>query len=336
VNSAIEWTEVTWNPTTGCDRISAGCDHCYAMTLAKRLKAMGQPKYQADGDPRTSGPGFAVTVHPDVTWAPLRWPGRKTVFVDSMGDVAHPRVPRPALARIWAAMALTPQHTYQVLTKRPSRLAALLASDGFARDVAAAAAERALADGRAWTPSWPLPNVWAGTSIESDDYTWRARFIRGIDVPVRFLSLEPLLGPLPSLDLGGIDWVIAGGESGAGCRPLDMAWVRAVRDRCTEQGIDFFFKQVGGRTPKAGGRELDGRTWDQVPDRDGQRCPGCGKAGQAVPCVFCGQLQDPACGHGTSWEPPGGGPARWRCDGCGAIAADDPGAARSESAGAGA
>ena len=339
MSSSIEWTDITWNPTTGCDRISPGCDHCYALTLAKRLKAMGQVKYQADGDPRTSGPGFAVTVHEDVTWAPLRWPGRKTVFVDSMGDVFHPRVPRPALARIWAAMALTPQHTYQVLTKRPNRLAAMLASDGFARDVGAAAAEHAgqagiCLTGRdgwehspagTWTPPWPLPNVWAGTSIESDEYTWRAGFVRRTDAAVRFLSLEPLLGPLPSLDLAGIDWVIAGGESGPGCRPLDMAWVRAIRDRCAEQEVDFFFKQVGGRTPKAGGRELDGRTWDEMPDRHGQRCPGCGKAGRAAPCVFCGQLQDPVCGRGTSYDPPAAEtPGRWRCSECGAVTADDP------------
>jgi protein gp37 len=279
VSSAIEWTGITWNPVTGRDRVSPGCDHCYAMALAKRLKAMGQAKYQADGDPRTSGPGFAVTVHEDAIWAPLRWAGRKTVFLGSMGDIGHPRVPRPALAQIWAAMALTPQHTYQALSKRPNRLAALLASDGFARQVRAAATARADQDGiglaglDGWergpggtrTPPWPLPNVWAGTSIESDGYGWRAGFLRRAPAAVRFLSLEPLLGPLPSLDLTGIDWVIAGGESGPGHRPLDLDWVRDIRDRCAERGIAFFFKQVGGRTPKAGGRELDGRTWDQMP-----------------------------------------------------------------------
>lgn len=351
MSSSIEWTEVTWNPTSGCDRISPGCDHCYALRMAKRLKAMGQAKYQADGDPRTSGPGFGVTVHEDVIWAPLRWPGRKTAFVDSMGDLAHPRIPRPALVRIWAAMALTPQHTYQVLSKRPNRLAALLASSGFIREVGAAAASRAQQDGAGleerdgwtrgaggtWAPAWPLPNVWVGTSIESDGYAWRAGFLRKTDASVRFLSLEPLLGPLPSLDLDGIDWVIAGGESGSGFRPVELAWVRAIRDRCTGQGIDFFFKQVGGLTPKSGGRELDGRTWDQMPARDGRRCPGCGKANQAVPCVFCGQLQDPACGYGTSYDPPGeDGPGRWRCGECGAVTADDPGVPHLITAGAGA
>jgi protein gp37 len=342
--SKIEWTEVTWNPTTGCDRISDGCDHCYAMTLAKRLKAMGQPKYQADGDPRTSGPGFGVTVHEAAIWAPLGWAGRKTAFVDSMGDLGHPRVPRSALVRIWAAMALTSQHTYQVLSKRPNRLAALLASGGFAREVGEAAAAAplpraalSLPDRDGWTrgpagtwmPPWPLPNVWVGTSIESDGYTWRAGFVRRTGAAVRFLSLEPLLGPLPSLDLAGIDWVIAGGESGPGHRPLDLDWIRDIRDRCAGQGTDFFFKQVGGRTPKAGGRELDGRTWGQMPARDGRRCPGCGKANQAAPCAFCGQLQDPACGHGTSYDPPGEDAAgRWLCSGCAAVTADDPGAPR--------
>jgi protein gp37 len=338
MSSSIEWTDITWNPTPGCDRVSPGCDHCYAMTLAKRLKAMGQPKYQADGDPRTSGPGFGVTVHEPVIWAPLRWPGRKTAFVDSMGDIGHPRIPRSAVVRTWAAMALTPQHTYQVLSKRPNRLAALLASDGFIREVGAAAAARAQLAGVAleerdgwtrgstgtWMPPWPLPNVWVGTSIEDDGYAWRAGFLRKTGASVRFLSLEPLLGPLPSLDLDGIDWVIAGGESGPGFRPVDLAWVRAIRDRCIEQGIDFFFKQVGGRTPKAGGRELDGRTCDQMPARDGQRCPGCGKANQAAPCAFCGQLQDPACGHGTSYVPPSpDGPGSWRCGECGAVTAGD-------------
>ena len=264
--SKIEWTETTWNPVTGCDRISSGCDRCYALTLAKRLKAMGSQKYQADGDPRTSGPGFAVTVHEDTVPEPLRWRKPRVVFVNSMSDLFHARVPDAFIASVFAVMAVTPQHTYQVLTKRPRRMRALLASDAFCSQVGAAVGALGLgtAADRAPLP-WPAPNVWLGTSIENDDYTWRADCLRQVPAAVRFLSLEPLLGPLPGLDLGGIHWVIAGGESGPGCRTLDLAWVRDIRDRCASQDAAFFFKQVGGPTPKAGGRQLDGRTWDEYP-----------------------------------------------------------------------
>ena len=264
--SKIEWTETTWNPVTGCDRISSGCDRCYALTLAKRLKAMGSQKYQADGDPRTSGPGFAVTVHEDTVPEPLRWRKPRVVFVNSMSDLFHARVPDAFIASVFAVMAVTPQHTYQVLTKRPRRMRALLASDAFCSQVGAAVGALGLgtAADRAPLP-WPAPNVWLGTSIENDDYTWRADCLRQVPAAVRFLSLEPLLGPLPSLSLDGIGWVIAGGESGPGCRPLDRAWVREIRDRCASQDAAFFFKQVGGPTPKAGGRQLDGRTWDEYP-----------------------------------------------------------------------
>ena len=264
--SKIEWTETTWNPVTGCDRISSGCDRCYALTLAKRLKAMGSQKYQADGDPRTSGPGFAVTVHEDTVPEPLRWRKPRVVFVNSMSDLFHARVPDAFIASVFAVMAVTPQHTYQVLTKRPRRMRALLASDAFCSQVGAAVGALGLgtAADRAPLP-WPAPNVWLGTSIENDDYTWRADCLRQVPAAVRFLSLEPLLGPLPSLSLDGIGWVIAGGESGPGCRPLDLAWVRDIRDRCASQDAAFFFKQVGGPTPKAGGRQLDGRTWDEYP-----------------------------------------------------------------------
>lgn len=295
-HTGIEWTEATWNPTTGCDRISPGCDNCYALTLARRLKAMGVAKYQADGDPRTSGPGFAVTRHEDVLPEPLTWRASRIVFVNSMSDIAHARVGRSFVARTWAVMALTGRHTYQVLTKRPKRLAVMLADPAFADEVGRHATDliasrpwhpwqldlggqRRAGDsgchgGRAtiptrhgtrWLPPWPLPNVWVGTSIENDDYTWRADILRQAPAATRFLSLEPLLGPLPSLDLTSIDWVIVGGESGPAHRPLDMAWVRDIRDRCTTSNTAFFFKQVGGQTPKAGGRTLDGRTWDQMP-----------------------------------------------------------------------
>jgi protein gp37 len=248
-HSPIEWTTATWNPTTGCDRISVGCDHCYALRLSARLKAMGQPKYQNDGDPRTSGPGFGVTVHPAALEVPLHWRKPRLVFVNSMSDLFHARVDTGFVAQVWAVMAQTPQHTYQVLTKRPERLARVLAvvRENIKPDI------------------WPLPNVWLGTSVESDNFVRRADHLRAAPARIRFLSLEPLLGPLPSLSLAGIDWVIVGGESGRDHRPVDGCWVRDLRDRALNEGIAFFFKQWGGQTPKAGGRQLDGRTWDEMP-----------------------------------------------------------------------
>ncbi|WP_188188936.1 DUF5131 family protein [Nonomuraea sp. SYSU D8015] len=246
--SSIEWTEATWNPTTGCDRISPGCDNCYALRLSSRLKAMGQAKYRNDGDPRTSGPGFGVTKHTSALGEPLRWRRPRIVFVNSMSDLFHAKIPSSFVAQVWGTMAKTPQHTYQILTKRPERMAKV--TERIAEAVGG---------------PWPLPNVWLGTSIESDEYVRRADYLRKTPATVRFLSLEPLLGPLPSLDLSNIDWVIVGGESGPDHRPLDLDWVREIRDRCVEADIAFFFKQVGGRTPKAGGRELDGRTWDEFP-----------------------------------------------------------------------
>ncbi|MFH0245836.1 DUF5131 family protein [Streptomyces sp. HK10] len=239
--SAIEWTEATWNPTTGCDRVSPGCDNCYALTLAKRLKAMGAPKYQNDGDPRTSGPGFDVTLHPDSLTVPYGWKSPRVVFVNSMSDLFHARVPLDFVRQVFQVMADTPQHTYQVLTKRARRL----------RQVS----------GRL---QWPA-NLWVGVSVESETELPRVDDLRQVPAAVRFLSCEPLLGPLPELNLDGIDWVIAGGESGPGHRPMGQAWVTGIRDACQEQNTSFFFKQWGGRTPKAGGRELDGRTWDQMP-----------------------------------------------------------------------
>jgi protein gp37 len=264
--SAIEWTEATWNPTTGCDRISPGCDHCYALTLAKRLKAMGQAKYQTDGKPPTSGPGFGLAVHPGSLGEPFRWKEPRRV-VNSMSDLFHARVPAEFVLKVFTVMRATPQHTYQILTKRPDRMAQ------FARHLvwASPTAEKAAEGARGYQAylgepgSRPLPNVWCGTSIESDRYTWRADALRGAPAAVRFLSLEPLLGPLPSLDLTGIGWVIVGGESGPEHRPIEADWVRDLRDRCVERSVPFFFKQWGGRTPKAGGRELDGRKWSEYP-----------------------------------------------------------------------
>jgi protein gp37 len=241
--SAIEWTEATWNPTTGCDRISPGCDHCYALTLAKRLKAMGSEKYQNDGDSRTSGPGFGVTVHPAALTLPFRWRQPRVVFVNSMSDLFHAKVPLAYVRDVFDVMRDTPQHTYQVLTKRSTRL-------------------RRLAD----QLDWPA-NVWMGVSVESADHLRRVDDLRASGGAVKFLSAEPLLGPLHGLDLDGIDWVITGGESGPHARSCDPEWVRAIRDACSLTETAFFHKQWGGRNPKAGGRELDGRTWDEMPRR---------------------------------------------------------------------
>lgn len=239
--SAIEWTEATWNPTTGCDKTSPGCDNCYALTLAKRLKAMGTEKYQADGNPRTSGPGFALTLHQDSLELPYRWRQPRVVFVNSMSDLFHPEVPLSFIRQVFDVVRDTPRHTYQVLTKRSKRL----------REVASEL-------------PWP-DNLWMGVSVESANYRFRIDHLREVPASVRFVSAEPLLGPLGVVDLSGIDWVIAGGESGPGARVMDIAWGRELRDQCTEAGVKFFFKQWGGRTPKAGGRVLDGRTWDDRP-----------------------------------------------------------------------
>jgi protein gp37 len=242
--SAIEWTEATWNPATGCDRVSTGCDHCYAMTLAKRLKAMGSAKYQNDGDPRTSGPGFGVTVHPQALDEPHRWRQPRVVFVNSMSDLFHARVPFDFIRDVFDVCRDTPQHTYQVLTKRSLRLRRV--------------AEKL---------DWPT-NLWMGVSVENAKVLSRVDHLREVPAAVRFLSCEPLLGPLGGIDLTGIHWVIAGGESGANYRPVDVNWIRGIRDECKDADVAFFFKQWGGRTPKALGRELDGRLWDEMPSSE--------------------------------------------------------------------
>ena len=271
--SAIEWTGLTWNPATGCDRISPGCDNCYALEMARRLKAMGQAKYQNDGDPRTSGPGFGLTVHPDALDVPLRRRKPTTWFVNSMSDLFHARVPAGFVGGVWNTMALTPQHTYQILTKRPERARRLLGQWA--------------AEGWLWRKEdmiWcgpipgPLPNAHLGTSIELDRYCRRADDLRQTPAAIRFLSLEPLLGPLPSLDLTGIDWVIIGGESGPGARPMASDWVRDLIVRSREAGAAIFVKQMGsvlgsawGCGPKGGEmaawpREFQIREFPRTPE----------------------------------------------------------------------
>lgn len=239
--SGIEWTQATWNPTTGCDRVSPGCANCYAQSLSRRLKAMGQPKYQRDGDPLTSGPGFGLTIHEDTLEIPRGWRTPRDVFVNSMSDLFHDGVPVAFIRRVFDVMGSTPQHNFQVLTKRSRRLARI-----------------------AGELDWP-ENLWMGVSIESDNYAFRADQLREVPASVRFLSCEPLLGPVPSLDLAGIDWVIAGGESGPGYRPVSLPWLVELRDLCARADVPFFFKQWGGATPKAGGRELEGSTHDAMP-----------------------------------------------------------------------
>jgi len=239
--SKIEWTDVTWNPVTGCDQISAGCDNCYALALARRLKAMGSSKYQNDGNAVTSGPGFGVTTHMSALRQPYGWSSPKNVFVNSMSDLFHAHVPLGFIQDVLKVISETPWHNYQVLTKRPMR----------ARKLA---------------KELHLPsNLWLGVSVESYDVVGRIDELRRIPAAVKFLSCEPLIGPLHNLDLNEVDWVIAGGESGPNARPMREEWATEIRDQCIKQKVPFFFKQWGGRTPKSNGRSLEGRTWDEFP-----------------------------------------------------------------------
>jgi protein gp37 len=230
--SGIEWTDATWNFLTGCSHISPGCDHCYAEALAKRFKAAGARRYRE---------GFKLTIHEDVLSLPLTWQRPRRIFVNSMSDFFHEEVPIDLMQRAFGIMTATPQHTYQILTKRADRLRRL-----------------------APLLTWPA-NLWMGVSVESQTYAFRAKRLREVPAAVRFLSVEPLLGPV-TLDLTGIHWVIVGGESGPAARPMNPTWARSVRDQCTAADVAFFFKQWGGRTPKSGGRLLDDRTWDQFPE----------------------------------------------------------------------
>lgn len=292
--TSIEWTRgddgaagVVWNPTTGCDRVSPGCDNCYALTMAARLKAMGQAKYQTDGDPRTSGPGFGVAMHDEALTIPLRWRKPRRIFVNSMSDLWHARVPREFVARVFAVMAETPQHTYQILTKRPERMARMLRDEcqcgrqhppgeHFRSEMEWAATPHSptyvpgLKSGIYHRMQWPLPNVHLGTSVETQEYADR-RIPALLDTPaaVRWISAEPLLGPVDLHNCGGVDaieqdwiggptggsgaphpllsWVVVGGESGPGARPMKLDWARTLVRDCQAAGVPVFVKQLGSR-----------------------------------------------------------------------------------------
>jgi len=230
--SKIEWTDCTWNPVTGCTKISPGCDNCYAERMAKRLKAMGQPKYARE---------FDVVTHEGCLADPLEWTRPHIIFVNSMSDLFHKHVPLEFIQRVFETMREADQHIFQVLTKRSGRMAQL------SRSI-----------------DWP-DNAWAGVSIENQDYTFRLDDLREVDAAVRFVSFEPLIGPITEVDLTGIDWVIVGGESGPGARPMKREWVLGLKDACESVGVPFFFKQWGGTNKKKAGRELLGKTWDGVP-----------------------------------------------------------------------
>jgi protein gp37 len=230
--SGIEWTESTWNPVTGCTKLSPGCKYCYAERMAERLQAMGQENYRN---------AFSLTLQPHMLELPLRWKKPQTIFVNSMSDLFHREVPVDYILRVFDVMRRAHWHRFQILTKRSDRLVEL--------------------DSRL---DW-APNVWMGVSVESDGYRGRIDDLRRSRALLKFLSLEPLLGPLRNLDLCGIDWVIVGGESGASARALDPSWVIDLRDQCRNLNVPFFFKQWGGRNKKRAGRLLEGRAWDQMP-----------------------------------------------------------------------
>ncbi len=230
--SALEWTESTWNPVTGCTKISAGCAHCYAERMANRLHAMGQANYRN---------GFDVTLHPHALDIPSRWKTPQMIFVNSMSDLFHRDVPVDFIHKVFASMNRADWHTYQVLTKRAGRFGQLQ-------------------NGLAWAP-----HIWMGVTVENADHLDRVDSLRYSNAHVKFLSLEPLLGPMPKMDLSGIDWVIVGGESGPGARPMKEEWALDIRDQCLASDVAFFFKQWGGVQKKKAGRMLEGRTWDEMP-----------------------------------------------------------------------
>jgi protein gp37 len=231
--SHIEWTEMTWNPVTGCSKVSAGCKFCYAERMAKRLQAMGVVRYRN---------GFNVTMHEDLLEVPTTWRQPRIIFVNSMSDLFHEDIPLKFIRRVFSTMLATPQHTYQILTKRSERLKELAAE-----------------------LIWPS-NVWMGVSVEDERVLHRIDDLRAVPAAVRFLSCEPLIGPLRKLNLAGIHWVIVGGESGPGARPMQKEWVESVRRQCRAQRVPFFFKQWGGVRKDLTGRKLNGRTYDEMPE----------------------------------------------------------------------
>jgi protein gp37 len=232
-NSNIEWTEATWNPVTGCTKISEGCRFCYAHRMAKRLHAMNNPRYRN---------GFDVTLHHDLVEAPLKWKKPRTIFVNSMSDLFHKEVPLDFIQDTFKTMEKASWHTFQILTKRADRLLELSSE-----------------------LPWPT-NVWQGVSVEDENVVERIDYLRQTPAKIRFLSIEPLIGPLNNLNLEGIHWVIVGGESGPGARPMEADWVRSIRDQCKEQNVAFFFKQWGGVQKHRYGRELDDKTYDELPE----------------------------------------------------------------------
>ncbi len=235
--SSIEWTESTWNPLTGCTKVSDGCKHCYAERMARRLHAMGVDNYRN---------GFKLTMHPHVLKKLLEWKTPQLIFVNSMSDLFHWEVPVDFIQQVFQTMREAHWHKFQILTKRAKRLPKIDAQLEWA------------------------PNFWMGVSVENDKVTWRIDHLRQTRAHVKFLSLEPLLGPLPNLDLSGIDWVIVGGESGPGARPMEESWVLEIRDQCEAAGVKFFFRQWGGTNKKKAGRILDGRTYDAMPATPGE------------------------------------------------------------------
>jgi len=247
-NSKIEWTECTWNPVTGCTKISAGCRNCHAERMARRLQAMGQPNYRN---------GFRVTLHPHMLELPLRWKQPRTIFVNLMSDLFHKDVPFDFIARVFDVMCRAPQHRFQILTKRAERLEALSAR-----------------------LSWP-DNVWVGVTVENSECAFRIQHLRQTDAAIKFISFEPLLGPISDISLEGIDWVIVGGESGPGARPMRREWGTNVRDRCLAARIPFFFKQWGGVNKKRNGRSLENKTWSQTPLPKMRREPAYARTGPA-------------------------------------------------------
>jgi protein gp37 len=235
-NSSIEWTESTWNPVTGCSKISPGCKNCYAERMAKRLEGMRQPNYTN---------GFKLTMHERTLELPLHWKKPRTIFVNSMSDLFHEKVPIEFIQQVFGVMREANWHRFQILTKRSARL--LEVSHLFSR----------------------MPHVWIGVSVENQEYTFRIDHLRKTNADVKFLSLEPLLGPLPKLNLKGINWVIVGGESGPGARPMDQSWVIDIQKQCERSGVPFFFKQWGGVNRKKLGRRLRGREWNEMPAQAG-------------------------------------------------------------------